>query len=242
MVRFLLPVVVSLLGVAAGCLPQQVRENSADKSGTALVPPNPFGKTAAAPQPTRAAFAPASSEVAMQVDNLGRNILAANKQTALKPLFVTIGSPQPEVFHRGTSELEITEGLVRRCQSEGQLAAVLCLELGKMVSEREALAGAQTRSPDRRPPIEVPIGNAGQFGSPDPTRQVELAKFEQERRRAPERLPPPDPNALARIYLKNAGYAETELDGVAALLRAADASGGIEKQFKGQLPAQSWTR
>ena len=144
----------------AGCLPR--------KDNTALVPSNPFGSSPP-PQVTRASTSPASVQAAVRVDSLGRKLLAANPQIGIQPLFLTIGAPQPEVFHMATSQVDITEGLVNQCSSDGQLAAVLAGELGKMVSEREFLAGPQARAPEPEPPLEVRVGsdNGGSFGPAD---------------------------------------------------------------------------
>src|SRR5207237_1039878 len=98
---------------------------------------------------------------AARVDIVGRRIIAANPQVGAKPMFATIGAPEPEIFHRGTSDVYVTEGLVKQCSTDGQLAAILCSELGKVVAEREALSPPRTRRPERTPPADVPIGNAG---------------------------------------------------------------------------------
>src|SRR5438045_3984146 len=68
--------------------------------------------------------APAATEVAARVDAVGRCIAAANPQAGVDRrslMFHTIGSPQVEVFHRGTSDIFVTEGLVRQCATDGQL-------------------------------------------------------------------------------------------------------------------------
>jgi hypothetical protein len=218
-----------------GCLNQQ--------SDTSLVPDSPFGVSPASPTRTRAAYAPAPLETAARVDTLGRKILAANKQAGVKPLFRTIGVPQAEVFHYGTAEIDITEGLVKQCQNDGQLAAILCTELGKMVAEREALAGPQVRQPDREPPLEVRIGNdnAGAFGPADQTHLAELAKYEKRHSRndaAP--LPLPDPQMLARSYLTQSGFAEKDLDEAAPLMRAAGANSNLEKQLSPNPAVRPW--
>jgi hypothetical protein len=220
--------------LAAGCLNQQ--------SETSLVPDNPFGYTPPAPTQTRAAYAPAPLETAARVDTLGRKILAANKETGVKPLFRTIGVPQAEVFHYGTAEINITEGLVKQCQTEGQLAAILCTELGKMVAEREALAGPEARQPDPLPPPEVRIGtdNAGSLGTPDQTRLAELAKFEKRPRHSTLPLTLPDPQALARTYLTQSGYTEKDLDDAGPLLRSAAANSSLEKQLTPNSPVRPW--
>src|SRR5262249_60580267 len=112
------------------------------------------------------ACSPAAEEAATRVGVIGQKLITANERLGVRPLFRTVGSPTPEVFHRGTSEILITEGLVKQCTSDAQLAAVLSQELGKMVSEREAGAGALARNPDRGPPPHMAIGNDVGAGRP----------------------------------------------------------------------------
>lgn len=215
-----------VLALAAGC-------TSAGSNAT--VAANPFSMPPSPPpgQVRQASFNPASIEAAARVDLLGRKLVAANPQAGLQPLFRTIGAPQPEIFHHGTAEVDITEGLVKLCQSDGQLAAILCQELGKMVSEREALAGPRAHQPQRQPPMDLRIGNdASGVGPADQTNIAELAKFEHGRAPSgsnPPRLP--DPAVLARSYLTHAQFPEAELDGAAPILAAAAANCTFEKQF-----------
>src|SRR5262249_32378475 len=75
---------------------------------------------------------PASLQTAERVETLGRRIIAQNTFTGLEPLFHTIGVPDLILFHRGTEELFVSEGLVNKCKTEAELAAVLCAELGRM--------------------------------------------------------------------------------------------------------------
>lgn len=224
---------------AAGCLWDEPRQ-------TTLVPGNPLGNAPFVQRPVQTSFAPASLEAATRVDALGRKILAANPQIGDKPLFCTIGAPHPEVFHKGTTEVVLTEGLVQQCQTEGQLAAVLCQELGKMVSEREALAGPRARSPERQPPPEVRIGtdSMGLAGAPDQTRLAELARYDRPRSRggAPAPLPPPDPAKLAAGYLGNAGFAESDLEAAAPLLKAAAENSAFSRQLAPPQPTRPWTK
>jgi hypothetical protein len=187
--------------------------------------------------PVPANVTPASTEAAARVDTVGRGILAANPQIGSKPLFRTIGAPRPEVFHRGTDDVFVTEGLVRQCETDGMLAAVLCAELGKMVAEREAAAPAGVRKPERRPPPDVPVAADGFAGAPDQTRLRELADYEQQKRQQArqERLPPPDPQALAkdylRTYLLRAGYSPRDIDAAAPVLQQAAKNYVFEKQM-----------
>jgi hypothetical protein len=185
------------------------------------------------------ATAPASTEAAARVDTVGRAILAANPQAGVGAApkgftirFNTIGAPQPEVFHRGTSDIFVTEGLVRQCTTDGQLAAVLCIELGKLVSEREALTPAAIRRPDRSPPIDTGIGRDAGWGvAPDQTRLRELADYDRDRKQRTQAVAPPDPTALARMYLVRAGYHDADLQAAAPLLQQAQGNAGLETQM-----------
>lgn len=228
---------VVLLGVS-GCFGPATRPM--------LVPHEPLSGAPPVPPPVRPAYAPAALDAAARVDSIGREILAANKQIGIQPQFCTIGAPQPEIFHRGTVEVTLTEGLVRKC-SDGQLAAVLCLELGKMVAEREAQAGPPMKAPDRLPPLDVPVGNdlAGSRGMPDQTHLAELARFEKERKQRQQAPPAPDPRALARSYLTRTGYPATELEAAAPILQEAAENNTFARQLKAPgmaLPTRTWTR
>src|SRR5262245_2946275 len=182
-------------------------------------------------------LSPGSTEAAARVDTVGRGILAANPQIGAKPLFRTIGAPRPEVFHRGTDDVYVTEGLVRLCETDGQLAAVLCAELAKMVAEREAAAPASVRRPERLPPIDIPVASDGLAGAPDHTRLRELADFEKQKRQQArqEKLQPPDPQSLAkdylRTYLLRAGYSPQDIDRAAPVLHAAASNYVFEQQM-----------
>jgi hypothetical protein len=219
-----------LLGIilpSCGCLTQ--------KPNTALVPANPFDRASGAEQQARTNFAPASLESAARVDSMGRRILTANPQLGMQPQFRTIGAPQAEIFHRGTTEVDVTEGLVKQCPNDGQLAAVLCQELAKIVCEREAMASPQAKAPDRLPPMEVRIGtdNAGSFGPADQLHRAELAKFEKERQSIVLPKQPLDSRELARKYLTKTGFAATDLDGVQAILNSASDNNAFAKQMSG---------
>jgi hypothetical protein len=184
--------------------------------------------------------------VAARVDTIGRNILAANSQTGIRPLFRTIGVTQLEVFHRGTSEVDITEGLVKQCASDGQIAAILCQELGKMVAEREASADAKIKAPQAEPPMDVRVGHDGDsaYGAADQTRLAELAKFEEtHRRQAALAASPPDPVYLGRQYLTRAGFNDSDYTAVVPLLQTLSNGGKLEQQLTGPAPSsQSWIR
>jgi hypothetical protein len=235
MVRSALAALLPLALAFDGCFTQETT--------TALVPANPFPTANATAARTRVAFSPASLEAATRVDTLGRKLIDANPQAGLRPMFRTIGAPQPEIFHNGTFEVDITEGLVKQCKTDGELAAVLCHELGKMVSEREALAGPKARTPEREPPEDVRVGSdyGGTFGPADQTHLAELAKFDKERHRPSGLpLPPPDPHVLAHTYLLKAGFADRDQEAAAPLLQAAAQNSAFEKQMVPASQPQTW--
>ncbi|MFN4261809.1 MAG: hypothetical protein ACK4RK_21215 [Gemmataceae bacterium] len=245
-----------LAGTLAGCESTKSRQPEHLQT-PGLLKPTPAGnhssKTVPHPHPNpgvrQVSHVQANTETAARVDALGRDIIAANPQIGIRPLFRTIGSPHPEIFHLGSTELLISEGLVQQCASDAQLAAILCHELGKMVSEKEGAVDARSRLPDREPPVDMRVGNdgGGSFGYADQTRQAELAKFQRQTGHRPNRaaptkpMLPPDPQVLARTYLTKTGFAATELDAVTPLLKAAAAHQTFEKQMTGSPAKLPWT-
>jgi hypothetical protein len=245
MVRRVLPLGLTLLVGSAGCVGLENWRKQFPElapNATTLVPDNPFAAPAPPAQTVRVAQAPESKEAAGRVAAAGQKILAGNPKIGVRPLFITIGGPQPEIFHRDTQAVFITEGLVKQCATEPQLVAVLCHELGKIISEREAVAGPMARSSESEPPIDLRVGNdsGGVIGAADLTRLAELGKYEKQRRRAVQLQP--DPQALARTYLTNAGYAAAELDAAEPLLRAAAQHSTFEKQLGPSAPDRPWVR
>jgi hypothetical protein len=224
--------VLGALALMGGCVPLDAFKTA--DTEMPVVGPNPFG-TPAAQTMSLSAFTPSGDhDLAMRVDKVSREVKARNQDTGLDPRVAIIGLPTPEIFHQGNHVIYVTEGLVRGCKTLDELAAVLCLELGKMASEREAFAAARARQADNRPPMEVPIGNAGQFNAGDGVHMTELVRYDQQR---PKRVPPPEPQALARVYLEKAGYDRAALESVTPLLRTAERNYVVEKQFRDP----SWT-
>ncbi len=232
-VRIWLPCLILM----SGCAPHEAQ--------TSLVSPSAFGDP---PSPIRTAAytQPASTAVAQRVDEVGRKLVAANKQFGVEPLFSTVGTPGLELFHQGRQQIIITQGLVDRCKTDGELSALLATELAKMVVEREAQAGPAVRRPDPLPPMDTRVGSSvggGSFGPADQTGLAEMVKFQPPRRAENAPAPPlPDPQQLARTILHNAQVPETELAQVAPLLNAAAADGRLERQMTRPPTGQAWTK
>jgi hypothetical protein len=186
------------------------------------------------PEPLAAmpSLTPASTEAAARVDAVGRQLLAANPQIGAKPLFHTVGAPHPEVFHRGTSDVFVTEGLVKQCCSDGQLAAVLSLELGKLIRERESTVPNAVRIRDSQPPMDARLGPDDRMGgTTDSANWKDAVDYDIQRKAQHKRQRLPEPTLLARDYLAKAGYQPDDLNAVQPLLQEAAAKNLIEKQI-----------
>jgi predicted Zn-dependent protease len=216
------PAGLLLLAGCAGGDGLALRQLFEDRQETALVPEGPSGPVlrVAARQPGP----PAAPDIAVRVAMLGDRVAQANPALGLRPRCCTQSSSIERISHQGTDFIYITDALVKRCATEGQLAAVLAHEIGRMVVEREAIAPPETRQPEVREPQEVPVGTdaGGPFGPADGTRLVELAKYEQQRRRPGVTPPLPSAAVIARDLLQRAGYDPDELSDVTALLHAAE--------------------
>lgn len=211
-----------LLGLV-GCLPETAK--------LALVPGDhaEAHRLAARPVPR----AEATEAVAKRVLGVGQQLATANRSAGIRPVITTLGVPHEELFHRGTDELFISEGLANQCKTDGQLAALLALEMGRMAAEREVVHGTTVGKPlPRMLPEDVPVGNdaGGAFGPADGTRQMELAKLE----KAAKSRTPPEPEAIARAFLRRAGYDDADVEATKGLARKADANSQLARQMTGR--------
>jgi Peptidase family M48 len=236
--RSLLLAIALLPGIGCSVDMAQSLPWTVQSSPSPSVPPIPPPPPPAVPTKAGDALTAAGTRVAL----IGQQLLDRNKQIGLHPVFQTVGANQTEVFHRspsnantsvqlGGSQIFVSEALVKQCANDAQLAAVLAYELGRMVSEHEAMLSPSVRQPDPVIPPDVRVGNdvGGPFGPSDGTRMMELAKLDKQRRHKGDPLPPPpDPTVLARRYLERAGYAPANLDDVKPLLDKASRSTSIE--------------
>ncbi len=227
-----------LLLFVVGCVPFQLVP---DEPPTQQVASNPFAVPRKA-MPMRLNLPPATQEVVYRVELVRGKIVGDNmEKTGLRPNVVTLGAADPEIFHVGIGLIYITEGLVRQCQTDGQLAAVLANEMGRMVAERESAVSDSIRNPDRLPPIFLPISANGYSAHADPTYEIQLARFEKQFPRQGKKLAGPNPQQVARAMLERAGYERTELDAAMPLLQDAGRNSLLEDQLKGTLKQNDWT-
>jgi predicted Zn-dependent protease len=211
-----------------------------DESATRQVTSTPYPEMAQTPVITKVNYSPASRDTEIRVEIMRGKLIGENPQLGLFPRLTVIGAIDPEIFHVGMTQIYLTEGLVKQCQSDAQLAAVLANELGRMVSERESAVRDEIRSPDRLPPIHLPIGGNGNAQEADPINIIELAKYEKQFPRQPRKLTPPNPQLIARTVLAKAGFQTTELEAAMPIIQAAQQFSGLENQFKGSGKQSDW--
>jgi hypothetical protein len=189
---------------------------------------------------TRSAKMPkADLATAERVETIGRKIIAQNTFTGIDPLFHTVGVPEPVLFHRGAEELFVSEGLVKLCKTDGELAAVLCSELSQMVTEKKSArrVGADR---DSFPEVGIPTNSGGAGGTPDdPGRAAERAFLEKQRITNPGRGVV-EPGKVADDLMRGAGYDSADLDRVAPILKQSERGLAIKKQMSGSAPAPRW--
>lgn len=181
----------------------------------------------------------ASGETAERVDHVGTDLVAATALGIPDIDFYTVGSAEPELFHRDTKLLYISEGLADRCKTDDELAAVLAIEVGRMTAEFRRGLRKQVKEP-------IPaVASAPKFdGSTDidPARDVYLAQYDKARQAPVDKKDwaTTDPHEIAVELLRNAGREPKLLDQVASLVKAAGNNSARRPGVAG--PAPTWSR
>jgi hypothetical protein len=191
-------------------------------------------------KPRAAKYSPAHIANAARVEELGRKLIAQNTFTGIEPVFHTIGVTESVLFHRGAEELVISEGLVKQCKTEAELAAVLCSELGQMVAEKKAARRAGVDR-DSIPDAGLPGGASTAGGTADdPGRAAEMAYRDRQRPKSVAVVEPTDAKQPARDLMKGAGFDPAELDRVEPILKQSTRGEALKKQMSGSAPEPKW--
>ncbi len=228
-----------VLFAVAGCVPLQPLP---DEPPTRQVASTPFTESRRPTALTKVNCPPASPEIAIRVELTKGQLIGKNPQLGLRPQVTALGSTEMEIFHVGLDQVYITEGLVKQCSTDGNLAAALAYEFGRMVSRREAVVSDDVRQPERLKPIALRIGSNGYADDADPTYLTQLGLFEKQSPKKQRKLARPNPENVARSLLEQAGFQRTELDAVLPLLQQAERFSILENQFKGNLQQGDWQR
>ncbi|WP_020475933.1 M48 family metallopeptidase [Zavarzinella formosa] len=167
----------------------------------------------------------ASTKVATRVHAIGAQLTAANPgEFSTKPVFSTIGLSESMVFSTKDGQIVISEGLVNRCTSDDEIAALLSAELGKMTATRFR---DSVRSEDVPPDPHLTSDVVGSGNTPDMTRLAEAGLLNRHSpppraRRPAADCPTPDTAVLSRSYLKKAGFDPECVQRVQPMLKEAE--------------------
>ena len=183
----------------------------------------------------------ASLASAARVDQVGRELLAANPFLGIDPVFNTVGIPEIVLFHPDVNRVIISDGLVSRCRTDDELAAVLAAELGQMAAEKRKLE--QSVLPPLPPRLPDNANqNAGGIPS-DQTYLAELALYDKKYRQPSSAGPAPaDAKQTAREILRATGRSDATLEALSALIEEGQANRSRLSQFDQRPSRPQWTR
>jgi len=218
--------IVAVLGVA-GCVDGEFRDPFANRS--------PAGKNERGLDPSSAPAA--STKTATRVDAVAKAVIAdAGADLPDKPVFSTLGVTEPMIFHRGTGQVVLSEGLVERCATDADLAAIICHELGKVAAARADKESARPSGIDLSPAPRLSSDVVGSGHSADMTRVAEEAMLS---RRAPRdretgRPARPDARTLARNLFNKTGHDAEHFTRVEPLYREAEENAENREVMRGR--------
>ena len=174
----------------------------------------------------------AQQATAERVETLGRQVITQNTFTGIEPIFHLVGVKEPMLFHRGTEELFISDGLVKKCKTDDDLAAVLCSELGRMMGEKRA-GVAVGRDSD---PLLRGVGGKVDTGEDVPG----AVATGTESATRPIGKQETDGAKLAQELMRGSGFDPAALERVEPLLKTAERDHPIRKQLAEPAPAPVW--
>jgi hypothetical protein len=117
----------------------------------------------------------ATSGEAVRVAKIGHEILTKNAGLGIHPIFQTTGETKLVLSHKAAKVVVISEALSSQC-TDGELAALLSDELGRMVVEQESLATRVKPGGSLQPALGGGIDrDGGAFGPADGTMLAEAA-------------------------------------------------------------------
>lgn len=181
----------------------------------------------------------AAVATAARVDQIGRQLVAQSPFLGVEPTFHTFGRKEPEIYHPDSHGVFITEGLVARCKTDDELAAVLASELGKMSVEKRISERMNISRP-------ATLGDAGgRAPGEDPTQLAVQAVFDKQLPRSEKDKAKPsseDPKLLAGEILQAAGFKAKSLETVAPWLDEATVSSALAEQFRGRNNKPTWSK
>ncbi len=164
----------------------------------------------------------------IRADTVASAVIAANKdETGLQPRIITVGKPEPVMYHLDTHLIVLSDGLINACKDDEQLAAIISYELARMVSERESQTPSRRRDNQLPPVPRLTPDIAGSRMSPDMTELAEAGFHEKKYPRKVDRTKEavPEVSALSRKYLEQGGHDPKVLEKLEPLIKEAELNG-----------------
>lgn len=160
----------------------------------------------------------------VRVQQTAQRLYQANPWLRVRPQWYVTTGDTPGVNTQGEQYAMVSSGLVQSA-SDGQLAAVMALQLGDLMAARQrvAIQSVQNRRETSPPPDFYQLHD-GMTSSQALLDLAAQAKFrgdprDPRRREQQQQIPFNDAPTCARQILVQAGYSEHELDQAAPLLQ-----------------------
>lgn len=201
---------------------QQIQSPPPGVQGNIPLPPGNAGVmpppgVAVAPQTA----IPSTPEQA-RVQATASRIYSANRWLTTRPRWVTSEGEGPGVVTQSDNTVVINGNLVRSA-SDGQLAAIMCMQLGDMMTDENKLRRNSARQGrEASPPPDYYQQRDGMSSTQAALEIDEQAKFRNDPRYARSRetnIPTYDSPTCARQALVNAGFSELELESAMPLIQ-----------------------
>lgn len=177
----------------------------------------------------------ASTKAATRVHAIGSKLLASNpNEFSTRPVFFTAGVSEPMLFSKRDGQVVISEGLVNRCATDDELAAVLSAELANLSANSNK---DNTRHEELPPAPRLTSDVVGSGNAPDMTRMAEegfMNKRNTPSGRRPVDSAKADRTTLCRNYLKKASFDPESYSKIEPWLKEAEENADKRDFMKGR--------
>ncbi len=163
----------------------------------------------------------ASVQTALRVDQVGRQLVSQSLFLGVEPTFSTYGQKEPEIFHPNLSSVFVTEGLVSKCKTDDELAAVLAVELATMSAESRAANRMRGAGPMPTLPDAATVSAGGIASDQNQLGTQAIIDRRLGPTKRPGRPAANDTRAAAADILRSAGFDPKALDQVTPLMQEA---------------------
>lgn len=177
---------------------------------------------------------PATVGMAARLNALGRTLVTASPFAGVSPNFFVMSTSEVAVAHPDAFGVFVSEGMIAKCPTDEDLAAVLALELGAMISERRNLQRLGLADP-----AAAFIAGDDTTASPiqDPTAAVVSTAVPRR-----DSGPAESPEQIARDLLTAAGYDVAGLVRMAPVVSAARDQVDPTRMIGGPAAEPKWSR